>query len=86
MQVILQKWGNSIGIRIPSAILKSLNLKNDDKLDLIQTEDKIVITKSKSEHLTFEERVKRFESLKNDEKGCILPYDFGEDVGNEIWN
>ena len=35
IQVILQKWGNSIGIRIPILLLKSLYLKNDNKLDLI---------------------------------------------------
>ena len=27
MEVRLQKWGNSDGIRIPSVILKTLNLK-----------------------------------------------------------
>ena len=40
MEIILQKWGNSDGIRIPSNILKSLNLKANDKLELIQEDEK----------------------------------------------
>ena len=31
MESKLQKWGNSAGIRIPSAMLKSLNINIDDK-------------------------------------------------------
>lgn len=47
MEARLQKWGNSNGIRIPSSILKSLNLNTNDKVDLIQDHDKIIISKSK---------------------------------------
>lgn len=36
MEAILQKWGNSIGIRISSNILKALNLKENHIIDLIQ--------------------------------------------------
>ena len=45
METKLQKWGNSDGIRIPSNILKSLNLKTNDKVDLVQENDKIIISK-----------------------------------------
>ena len=47
MEARLQKWGNSDGIRIPSNILKSLNLKTNDKVKLTLEEDRIIITKSK---------------------------------------
>ena len=30
MEAKIQKWGNSVGIRIPSSILKSLNIKTND--------------------------------------------------------
>ena len=30
MEARLQKWGNSDGIRIPSILLKNLNLKTND--------------------------------------------------------
>ena len=47
MEARIQKWENSAGIRIPSGILKSLNLKPNDLLDIIQDGDKIIITVSK---------------------------------------
>ncbi len=44
MEARLQKWGNSSGIRIPSGILKSLNIKNNDILNIEQVDDKIIIS------------------------------------------
>ena len=44
MEARLQKWGNSAGVRIPSSILKSLNIKTNDILNIEQEEDKIVIS------------------------------------------
>ena len=44
MEARLQKWGNSDGIRIPSSILKSLNIKTNDILNIEQVDDKIVIS------------------------------------------
>lgn len=36
MEAKLQKWGNSEGIRIPSKILKSLHLKENDKIIIVK--------------------------------------------------
>ena len=83
MEARLQKWGNSDGIRIPSSFLKSLNLKTNDKVDLTQEKDRIIISKPKKRHLTLEERFEMFESLPNNEKGSVELYDWGEDLGKE---
>ncbi len=83
MEVRLQKWGNSDGIRIPSSFLKSLNLKTNDIVELIHKEGSIAISKHKKKHLTFEERLEMFKQLPNNEKGIVGPYDWGEDVGKE---
>ena len=82
----LQKWGNSDGIRIPSSILKSLNLKTNDKVDLIQEHDKIIISKQTKEHKTLEERFEEFNKLPDEEKGSIEAFDWGEDLGKEKFN
>lgn len=34
MKIRIQKWGNSYGIRIPSNIIKSFNIKVNDVLDI----------------------------------------------------
>lgn len=83
MEARLQKWGNSSGIRIPSSILKSLNLKTNDKVDLIQEKDKIIISKPKKKHKTLEERVEEFRNLPNEEKGNVEAFDWGDDLGKE---
>ena len=83
MEARLQKWGNSDGIRIPSSFLKSLNLKTNDVVELIQKEDTIIISKPKKKHLSLEERIKIFEKIPDNEKGILESYDWGEDLGKE---
>jgi len=79
----IQKWGNSDGIRIPSSFLKTLNIKTNDKVDLIQEDDRIIISKAKKRHLTLEERFEMFKKLPDNEKGNVESYDWGEDLGKE---
>ena len=86
MEARLQKWGNSDGIRIPSSFLKSLKLKTNDIVELIQKEDTIIISKAKKKHLTLEERFELFEQLPSNEKGIVESYDWGEDLGKEIFD
>ena len=83
MEARIQKWGNSDGIRIPSSILKSLNLKTNDKVDLIQEKDKIIISQLQKKHKTLEERFAEFEQLDGSEKCIAESYDWGEDLGKE---
>lgn len=80
MQTRLQKWGNSDGIRIPSSILKSLNIKTNDILNIEQEEEKIVISIPKKKKISLEERFKNY-------NGDNLAKDFSWDdpMGREIW-
>lgn len=80
MEVRLQKWGNSVGIRIPSNILKTLNLKTNDMLDIIENGDKIVISKSKKKNIDLE---KLFKSYKGENLSKEFVWD--EARGKEIW-
>lgn len=79
----IKKWGNSDGIRIPSTYLKNLDLKTDDLVDISSEDDKIIITKYGSKHLTIEERIIEYESLFGNKKKDNEEYDWGEDVGKE---
>ena len=47
MQAVVQKWGNSLGIRIPSILAKENNLKNSSKIEVIFEKEKIVIIPQK---------------------------------------
>lgn len=60
MESRLQKWGNSDGIRIPSSFLKALNLKTNDIVNIVQEEDKIIISVPKKKKISLKERFEKF--------------------------
>ncbi len=80
MEIKLQKWGNSYGIRIPKTILKTLNIKANDKLKIEENEDKIVISKINKNKISLEERFAQY-------KGENLAKEFiwDDPIGEEIW-
>lgn len=45
MQAVINRWGNSIGIRIPIAAVKKLNLKENMTLDVKIEKDSIRLKK-----------------------------------------
>jgi len=47
MQTVVQKWGNSLGIRIPSMYVKEFNLKNGNSVEIIENNGNIVIVPPK---------------------------------------
>ncbi|MEE0699107.1 MAG: AbrB/MazE/SpoVT family DNA-binding domain-containing protein [Bacilli bacterium] len=80
MEARIQKWGNSDGIRIPSSILKSLNIKTNDILNIEQEDDKIVISIPKKRKISLANKFIEY-------KGKNLAKDFSwdESIGKEIW-
>ena len=80
MEARLQKWGNSDAVRIPHVMLKSLNLKTNDKITLEQYDDKIVISKSIEKQISLKER---FENYSGDNLAEEFVWD--EPRGREIW-
>lgn len=75
----IKKWGNSQGIRIPKNITNQLKIKEDDEFNLIIEEDKIILEK--------QNEIKSFKDLFKNYTGSYkcYEYDFGKDVGKEIW-
>lgn len=80
MEARLQKWGNSDGIRIPSSILKALNIKTNDILNIEQEDDKIIISIPKKKKVSLADKFKEYngENLTKD-------FSWDESVGREIW-
>ena len=80
MEIRIQKWGNSDGIRIPSSILKSLNIKTNDILNIETVNKKIIISIPEKKKISLEKKFKEY-------KGKNLAKDFSwdESVGKEIW-
>ena len=80
MEVKIQKWGNSAGIRIPSSILKSLDLKTNDILNIEQRENKIIISIPKKKKISLEEKFKNYHG-----ENLAKVFSWDDPVGKEIW-
>jgi antitoxin MazE len=48
MEVTIQKWGNSLAIRIPGSYAKDINLRQGTQVDLLKEENKLVIMPKKT--------------------------------------
>ena len=80
MEVKIKKWGNSLGIRIPKNLLKSLNFEVNDILELNEENKKIIVSKSNKKKISLE---KRFKEYKGD--NCVKDFEWDEARGDEIW-
>lgn len=80
METKIQKWGNSLGIRIPNALVKSLSLKPNDELEISEQDKKIIIVKPEKMKISLEDRIKKYNS-----KNIINDFSWDEARGNEIW-
>lgn len=79
MNAVIQKWGNSNGIRIPKHILKAVSMDVNDTVEITSEEGKIIIRKhERMKHVTLAER------LKNDSGDYVFEEcNWGAPVGNE---
>lgn len=86
--VVISKWGNSLGFRIPNNIVKSMDLKAGDKLNIIELENSINITKYKENSV--KEVLCSFYGKNIDEILSMniidneKEIDWGDDVGAEV--
>lgn len=78
--VVVGKWGNSPGVRLPKAFCDQLHISIGDTVVMSYESDKIIITNS-SDQYTLQARMKDWDGkrLKTEE------YDWGVPVGKELW-
>ena len=78
MEAVIQKWGNSLGIRIPNLITKEYSLKNGSIVNISNNGKEITIKPIQNYKLS--------EMLNNiNEKNLHEEIDWGKPVGKEIW-
>lgn len=77
MQATVQKWGNSLGFRIPAVWAKDNNIKNGSKVEVVAEKGKISIFPQK----------KSLEDLlaKVTEDNLHSEITTGNPIGNEEW-
>ena len=80
MRIKIQKWGNSLALRIPKAFAVESNIREDIYVNLTLEENKILIEPVEEKSYSLKELVS--EINKSNLHGEI---DFGKPVGNEQW-
>ena len=80
MHVRVQKWGNSLALRIPKPLAKDAEVKEGTVLNLAVSEGKVVATRVQHQKLSLSELL-----AKVSKKNLHGEADFGRPVGREIW-
>ena len=86
MQLTVSKWGNSLGLRIPIAIVEALSIRSGDCVTYELKDDALILKKEKTTRALFEEFYgKPIEKLTQKDLGPGAEIDWGEDVGGEAF-
>jgi antitoxin MazE len=73
----IQKWGNSLALRIPLNLAKQAGLKEGSVVDVVGTPEQVVIKKPRE---SLEDMIKKITPENRHEE-----LDWGPPVGKEVW-
>ena len=80
MHVRVQKWGNSLAVRIPKPLAEDAEVKEGSLLNLAVSEGKVIATPVSKKKLSLKQLL-----AKVNRKTLHDEIDFGSPVGREIW-
>jgi antitoxin MazE len=76
----IQKWGNSLALRIPSSMAKQLGIQQNTFVKIIEKGDKIILEPIKKPRYTLQEMLSQI-----NEENLHQEQSFGDSVGKEVW-
>jgi antitoxin MazE len=80
MKTRIQKWGNSLALRIPKSFAVETGLDQDVLVDVALVDGKLIVTPLQRSSLTLEQLLAGVT-----DENRHAEYDTGEAVGNEVW-
>jgi antitoxin MazE len=80
MNTTIQKWGNSLALRIPSSVAKEMQVREGSMVELTVEEGKIVVKAAKKRRLSLAQLLKGVTKENRPSED-----DWGAPVGREIW-
>ena len=80
MNATIQKWGNSLAVRIPQAVARDTRLANGSVVDLTIQEGKVIIQPARKRKYRLEDLLKGMSKKK-----IHASVDTGPAVGREVW-
>jgi len=79
MSTTIAKWGNALGMRIPSFIVKKANLHSGDSVELQLLKTGEILIKPVTKKIKLNDLLKGITK-----KNCHHEIDWGQEEGNEI--
>jgi len=80
MSTKIQKWGNSLAVRLPKSVIEETNLEEGSSVGIIRELNQIIIKHIPPKKQTLTELVRKISpSNKHGEESWGIP------TGNEIW-
>lgn len=80
MKTRVQKWGNSLALRIPRAFAAEAGLQEDTPVELALVEGKLIVQPSAPESLTLDELLRGVT-----DQNLPGEWDTGPAAGREVW-
>ena len=80
MKARIQKWGNSLALRIPKSFATHSNIEQGSVVDLSLDNGRMIVEPAKEQEYSLEEMLARVTK-----KNLHSEVDFGLPVGKEVW-
>ncbi len=80
MQIKVQKWGNSLAVRIPKAIAAEVSVTENSIVEISVDKNVVVLKRVKGKRLRLRELVKGITK-----ENMHSEFEWGAPVGKEIW-
>jgi len=80
VEIIVKKWGNSLGLRIPKTIANQINIQDGSRINLVLKNNKIELSPAASEKYRLYDLIELIS-----ESNLHNEISFGEPQGKEIW-
>ena len=80
MTTKIQKWGNSLAIRIPKSFANTSNLGDGTEVKMEVVNGKIIISKKRKNVYRLKELLSKVS-----DRNIHTEYEYGNSVGKEVW-
>ena len=80
MRTRVQKWGNSLAVRIPKPFATEIGLEQDSPVEVSMLDGKLVLSPIQEAALSLDQLIEKVT-----EDNLHHEVDFGPVMGNEVW-
>ncbi len=80
MNATIQKWGNSLAVRLPKAVVREAELDNGSEVDISVQDGQVILKRANKTQYKLDELLKGVTK-----KNLHPEVDWGRPVGKEVW-